>query len=516
MTSALATSADGQWAVTRVGTTLAVVERPVDPLLEHPPLASVELASEDVDLAIVLPGGVVVVERRPQTRVLLLSLPELETVAAIELDASYKISAITGSRVVLGGNGPRCVILRIAARALGPTAIEPGVFDFVAGMEGHQLVFGLPKKLEVWDAVSARPMLRMQLQLPPPPRVVGTALGHLFVTRPGSDEVYVYRLSDGRPFRHQTGSKIERAIGHPASGIVVLVTPRGIVRINCFAHSLTMIDTPYTAGTSLAIHGTGDAVQLFGLTETGELWKTSLDASQPAAAATVAPAPQLQRSISHAAPAPVPWRMMLVETARSLLRGDAAPSSLPDDCELGQLAGRLGLGVSARRTLATLYGLYLIGEQLPIARLAELTDGWTEPLGHGELGQLALLRKLPDGRVRLRHAVSNLLDGAPPRAIRLAGLTPRGVRHGPFKLVRRGRTDDALEAALIDQLGLIAVIESDFDVGLLEARLHEAVALAHVAPPHRLIPWPRDASAVIVVDDGSPRWVTELPAYDAG
>ena len=108
MTSAIATSTDGLWAVTRVGTVLAVIEQPVDPLVENPgPPASVELGSEDVDLTIVLPGGVLVVERTAATRVLLLSLPELETVAAIELEASYRIVAITGSRVVLGGNGPK-------------------------------------------------------------------------------------------------------------------------------------------------------------------------------------------------------------------------------------------------------------------------------------------------------------------------------------------------------------------------------------------------------------------------
>lgn len=517
MTSAIATSTDGLWAVTRVGTVLTLLERPVDPLVEHPhPFSSVELASEDVDLTIVLPGGLLVVERSAQTRVMLLSLPELETVAAIELEATYKIVAITGSRVVLGGNGPQYVILRIAPRALAPQGIEPGVADFVAGMEKHQLVFGLPKKLEVWDAVSARPMLRMQLQLPPPPRIVGTALGHLYVTRPGSDEVYVYRLSDGRPFRHQAGSKVERAIGHPASGIVVLVTPRGLVRINCFAHSLTMIDTPYTHGTALAIHGTGDAVQLVGVTDRGEIWRVSLDTAHAASSPVAAPQ-QLHRSVSHTvAAAPVPWRQVLVEAARSLVRGEAAALSLPEDCEINQLAARLGLGTAAHRALTTLYGLYLIGEQLPIARIAEITDGWAEPLGQGELAQLALLRRLPDGRVRLRHGVSNLLDGAPPHAIRLEGLTPRGIRHGAFKLVRRGRTDDSLEAALIEQLGRIAVIEGDVRTGLLEARLHEAVALVHTAPPQRPVPWPRDASAVIVVDEGTPRWVTELSAYDAG
>lgn len=520
MTVALATSADGQWAVARVGTTLTVLERP--PPTPEAPISQapvvVELPSADVDLAIVMPGGVLVVERAAtdgtSPRLVLLSLPDLEAVAASELEPGYRIVALTGSRVVLGNGGTRFVIVRIAARALAIQTVEPGAADFVAGMDSHQLLFGLAKKLEAWDAVSGRPTLRMQLQLPPPPRAVGSALGHLFVTRPGSDEVYIYRLSDGRPFRHQTGAKVERAIGHPTSGIVVIVTARGLVRINCFAHSLTLLDTPYTPGTALAIHGIGDTVTLLGVAESGEVWRASLDATH-AAPAVITPAPP--RAVDHVVEAgSASWRRSLVEAARAVSRGEPAGWALPEDCELARLAARLALGAPARRVLAMLYGCYLIGEPLSIARLAELADDWTEALGRGELAQLALLRRLPEGRVRLRHAVSNLLDGAPPHAIRIAGLSPRGVRHGVFKLVRRGRTDDALEAALVEQLGSIAVIEGDVAAGLLEARLHEVVALLHVAPPQRPVPWPREASAVVVVDDGSPRWVTELPAYDAG
>ncbi len=513
---AIVTSADGQWAAIRIGRSLSVVDRPATE--DPPPAASIELASEDVDLAIVMPGGVIVVERTPSPRVLLLSLPELEPVAAIELEAAYHIRALTGSRIVLGGTGPHHVIVRVASRALAAQGCEPGIADFVAGMDKHQIVFGLAKKLEVWDAVSARPLIRMQLQLPPPPRVVGSALGHLFVTRPGSDEVYVYRLSDGRPFRHQAGSKVERAIGHPASGIVVLVTPRGLVRINCFAHSLTMIDSPYVPGTALAIHGTGDAVTLLGVSPAGEAWRVSLEVTHPAPSTPVTLPPAAPPASSLRAPAPPPvaaWRPNLVEAARAIVRGESAGLGL-GDCELTQLAARLGLGGTAQRALTALYALYLIGETASIARLAETIDDWTEPLGQGELAQLALIRRLPDGRVRLRHVVANLLDGAAPHAVRLAGAAPASSRHGAFKLVRRGRTDAAIEAALITQVGRIAVIEGDVAGGLLEARLHDAVALAHVAPALRPTPWPRDASAVIVVDDASPRWVTELPAYDAG
>jgi len=419
MTCAIATSADGVWAAIRVGSTLSVIEQPPTEVSTTP---TVQLATDVVDLAIVIPGGIVVVEHAPgaPSRVLLLSLPELEATAAIELDATYRIVACTGTRLVLGNGTAQYVIVRVAPRALAAQALESGVADFVAGMDKHQLVFGLAKKIEIWDAVSGRPMVKLQLQLPPPPRLVGTALGHLFVTRPGSDEVYVYRLSDGRPFRHQAGSKVERTISHPSSGIVVLVTPRGLVRINCFAHSVTMIDSPYTPGTALAIHGTGDAVTLLGVSETGAAWRVGLEAhAAPSESVSVPPAfptpSQLVPMVPITPIAPVvqrrSWRPALVETAHVLLRGELTSITLPDDSELTQLAVRLGLGAAAHRALATLYALYLIGETPSIALLAQLTEDWTEPLGQGELRKLL---DRTDGRIRLRSAIAEFLDGAGP------------------------------------------------------------------------------------------------------
>src|SRR5690606_34749248 len=98
-------------------------------------------------------------------------------------------------------------------RALSSLTLDiGGPLEFAVGLERNQLLLGLPRKLEVWDAAACRPLLRPRFALPPPPRRAGSAAGHLWVTRPGSDELLVYRLSDGRPFQHHVGASIQDVI----------------------------------------------------------------------------------------------------------------------------------------------------------------------------------------------------------------------------------------------------------------------------------------------------------------
>jgi hypothetical protein len=103
-----------------------------------------------------------------------------------------------------------------------------------------------------------------------------------------------------------------------------------------------------------------------------------------------------------------------------------------------------------------------------------------------------------------------LLDGGPPRDVRLAGThTPSGHR-GVARLPRDGKSDAAIEAALAATLGRIAVITGNAPSALLEARLLAATAVALAAPAQRPAPWPRDASLVVVTDGNSPPWATAL------
>ncbi len=265
----LATSLDGQWAIVRRGRGVEVFEH-----AKAPSVGRIELDEDDVDLAFVGPPTVLAAVTRGATRsnVRLFIPPYVEPVAQLDLERPMKLAAITGPRLILvSADGKTVQILRVAQRALASSTIDVGsAVEFTVGLERNQVLFGLLRKLEVWDAISARPLLRLQLQLPPPPRTIGAAHGHLWVTRPGSDEVFIYRLSDGRPFRHHVGSPVEEVIAHPGSPLIVMITKRGLVRLHCFAHSLSMVDAPWTPGMPLAQLVTGEQVGLIGMGDTDE------------------------------------------------------------------------------------------------------------------------------------------------------------------------------------------------------------------------------------------------------
>jgi hypothetical protein len=199
-----------------------------------------------------------------------------------------------------------------------------------------------------------------------------------------------------------------------------------------------------------------------------------------------------------------------------LARGaDAELPVVAADTEVGQLAQRLSLLSSARRALVALYSAYLVGESgVSIARLAHALGEWSEALGHGELGALAMLRRR-DGKVALRSAVTDLLDGVAPRAIRMVGAAAPRPSPGITRLPRDGRDAAAIESELASQLGRIAVVEGRPALAVLEARLHATTAVALVPPPTRPLPWPREAGLIVVADPAAPAWVAALPSFTA-
>ncbi len=509
----LVTSHDGQWAAIRRGREVAILAAG-----QHPELARLTLESDAVDLAMVGPPATLVSVDGAVLHVH--QLPLLDASARLELDQPFRIAAITGARVALVSADAKAVLVaRTAGRAVTTQVLEVGsAVEFVVGLEKNQLLFGLHRKLEVWDATSGRPLLRLQLQLPPPPRTVGSALGHLWVTRPGSSEVFVYRLSDGRPFRHDAGASVRRVISHPASPMIVLVTPSGLVRLHCFAHSLLAIDAPAEAhddgGAELALLVTDpETVTLLGLTDAPEPWRIPLGAMAPAeAAAAIAAAPNTPRAVEAAAPK-AEWRDAIATYGAELARATDAvpePPAVAIDTELGALAHRLALGTVARRALTALYALHLVGERVSLARASRLAGDWTEVLGRGELGALALLAKRR-GTVRLRRAVTELLDGCAPYAVRLVGEATPVLRGGCFRIAREGRTDVEIEAALAAQLGRIAVATGPLEPALLEARIHGATLVATTPPDGRPARWPRDAGLVLVLYGAPTAWLADLP-----
>ncbi|HEY1554471.1 MAG TPA: hypothetical protein VGF94_06520 [Kofleriaceae bacterium] len=508
MTRALATSPDGQWAALRDGRELVLFAAGAPP-----EVARTELASDDVDLALVgPPAALVAIEREAgRARVVLYEPPSLEAAARIELDQPVQLAAITGPRLVLVAPGAqKLAIVRAAPRGLALQTVDVGSpIELAVGLEKNQVLLGLLKKLEVWDAATGRPMLRPNFPLPPPPRELGTAAGHLWAIQPGHEDVFVYRLSDGRPFRHYVGAPIEGVVCHRASPVLVLVTKRGLVRLHCYAHSLSLVDdAPWQPGMPLALLVNGEDVALIGLADGArEPWRVTL------AGATIEP------SAPHGKPPEAPrvaiaagWRDALAMYGEALVRGADGEVPAGGDGELADLAQRLALPPSARRALIALYAAYLVGEPaLPIARLARAAGDWNEPLGRGELAALALLHR-EGGRVALRAPVTDVLDGAPPRAVRVIGDGPATVRAGAFRVGRDGRGDAEIEAALAAQLGRIALAHGPLADALLEARLRGAPCVAFATPDARPSPWPRDAALVLVLYGSTSSWVADLPA----
>jgi hypothetical protein len=518
MTRALTTGPDAQWAAARDGRKVVLL----DLSRGGAPVGQLELASDDYDLALVGPPSVVAVVTREPARVTLYEPPYLEAVTHLDLEAPLRLAAVAGPRLVLvSADASQVTLVRTQGRALGMQKIDPGSpVEFAVGLERNQVLLALLKKLEVWDAVSGRPLLRPQLALPPAPRTVGAAQGHLWAMGANRDEVFIYRLSDGRPFRHHAGSPIEAVISHPASPLIVLATQRGLIRLHCFAHSLLVVDgAPWTPGTPLALTVAGDDISLVGWpSDAAEPWRIALGGSAaPALAAEPAHGSGEPRTSEPRGPAHRTWRDSLVAYASELVRGvDGELPIVAVDTELGELAQRLGLSGAARRGLIALYALYLVGEPaLAISRLARALGDWSEPLGQGDLAALALVDRT-GGKVALRRPVTDLLDGAAPSAIRLAGSAATLPRPGAFRVSRDGRADAAIESELATQLGRIAIAEGDLPTALLEARLHGATCISFAAPGDQPRPWPRGAGLVLVLYGTQSAWVADVPNLAQG
>jgi hypothetical protein len=517
VTRSLATSHDGQWAVARDGRELTLFAN------ASAAAAKVELDSDDVDIALVGPPTGLVVVSRTENRgtVLLYAPPTFELAARLDLEQASKIGALMGPRfALLSPDSKQCHVVRSAGRALAIQKLETsGPIEFVVGLERNQLMLGLLKKVEVWDAVSGRPLLRPQFQLPPAPRILGTAAGHMWAMREGGDEIFVYRLSDGRPFRHYAGSAIREVVSHPGSPVLVLVTERGLVRLHCFAHSLLLIDNVPEERGALAQLAIGEDITLLGYVGGGRPpWQLPLTSGAPSQVTMDTAAPSTvpaTRPVAETTKAK-PWREPLVALAADLIKGETPDlPSFAIDTELGELSHRLGLSMPARRVLVALYALHLVGSPaMPISRLAVLVGDWADALGQGDLAALGMLRR-KHGTVALRTAVTDFLDGAEPRHVRLVGGAPTTPRAGAFRVSRDARPDAEIEAELVKELGRIAVVQGSLDRALLEARLHGATAVSTTMPTERPLPWPRDAGLVLVLYGTAASWVADLPALTA-
>lgn len=284
----LAASFDGQWAIRRRGREVALYS-----LAKGLAAPAKKLTLPDENDAIVWVGPPTVLARVSNahapvpTRVELISVPDLTPVAKLDLDAKLSLVGVTGPRLALVGADvqgalTKVVVVRTVGTGLAaqPLDVNGIPVEHVIGVAPNQLLFVLRKDvLQLYDAVSSRPLGKPALPLPPPPRTLGNALGHVWATHASTSDVFVYRLSDARPFRHAVGAPVEQVIHHPSSPVIVLVTPRGPVRLHCQAHSLTLIDCPWVAGSDLALvpGANAESVSLIGIAPDSDVpWSVSV------------------------------------------------------------------------------------------------------------------------------------------------------------------------------------------------------------------------------------------------
>jgi len=530
----LTTGPDGEWVLTRSDREVTLLAGGLAPALGR-----LRLSEDHVDLALVNgpPNLVVAATRRSNsTEVSLHQPPELDAVTQLELPTlSHIVTACPGRVVMLSSDQRDLTIIRAAGRGLSvhPIDLQRQEVEFIVGLERNQLIVSLPRRLEVWDAVSGRPLRKLTLDLPPPPRTVGLASGNLWVIRPGSDEVLAYRLSDGRPFQHYVGAQIKSVVSHPNSPFIVFETPQGLVRLHCFAHSVLPIDCPWRPETPVPLAQLVDAddIRLLGWPE-GAIapWHVALSGAGTAnaqARATTDPStpirlePTGDRS-SASSPAPpgrsgAGWREELAAFGQEATRGSQlALPTVPVDTELGDLAHRLGLRAPARHAVTAMYALYLVGEPMvAIATLARMIDDWSEPLGQGQLEALAMVHR-SGGTLGLAPQVTDLLDGRPPREVRLVGEPTSPPKAEVFQLARNGRSDSALETQLAAGLGRIAIIESlRLPEAILEARLYDATAVSYSTVSERPRPWPHGTGLIVVTEEVDPRgWLAHIARLD--
>jgi hypothetical protein len=279
----LAASFDGQWAIQRRGRDVSLYS--LSGSLAAP---KKKLSLPDENDAIVWVGPPMVLARVSNahapvpTRIELIGA-DLTPLAKLDLDAKLSLAGVSGSRLALVGPElqgalTKVVLVRTAGSGLAaqPCDVNGVPVEHVVGVPDQFLIVMRKDAQQLHDATSGRALTRPQLPLPPQPRTLGNAYGHVWATHASTPDIFIYRLSDGRPFRHPIGAAIEQVISHPGTPVIVLVTPRGPVRLHCQAHSMTLVDCPWTPGTELALvpGATPDDVSLIGVPADGDVpWR---------------------------------------------------------------------------------------------------------------------------------------------------------------------------------------------------------------------------------------------------
>ncbi|MBP9088515.1 MAG: hypothetical protein KBG15_20505, partial [Kofleriaceae bacterium] len=278
------------------------------------------------------------------------------------------------------------------------------------------------------------------------PRSVGSAQGHLWITRPGFESLTIVRLSDGRMFPHVLGAEPQRVYADLQSPYLVIATSRGLVRLQCFAHTLTALGTP--PAQVWALQPNGNDTMLLGMTADDKTpWRAMLATNQAviAQAQTNAALPEPTVAVSaspvRAVWPPTPmvatsWRSQLA--AVDVVSGDltARRGVVPSQSTLVQWCLAVGCSDIAIAAIILLYAHHLRGtarvSMSEAARcLGDQDNAWHEVLGHGDLAAHGLL-DISGAGLALTSAARRFFDDFQPNNLLCHGTGPRQLRPGIY------------------------------------------------------------------------------------
>ncbi len=484
-------------------------------------------------------GSVLVTQHNAEaTTVTALTIPNLTLSAQLQLPGRWMPRCVTGQRIaLLAESGLKIAIVRVAARALAVIEFDIGApAEFVLGLDKHQVVVGAGKKLETFDALTGRPMMRVNVTLPPAPRHVGAAQGHLWITRPGSDSLTVVRLSDGRVFPHVVGAEPLAVYSDLHSPYIVIATDRGLVRLQCFSHSLVALGTPPAQAWALQPHG-NDTMLLGMSAQDHTPWRAGLgsnNAISPSQAHDVLPVPlatpkvvpqaalvpsmqPLTRTMQPLAhPATTSWRSQLAAVDVEVGNLAAQRAAVPAERTLMQWCSLVGCSDIATAAIIILYARHLRGAA-PVAishaarYLGDQDTAWHEVLGHGQLAAHGLLNVGHLG-LSLSLVGCRFFDDSQPSLLLRQGTGTRQL--GPGIYWSPVRTDLAGALAQITQQlsGGLAVLPKATVSTITEAYLHglTIVLVDSEAETQTAVAQAPSGAALVITTPAQPWFVTTI------
>lgn len=433
------------------------------------------------------------------TTVTALTIPNLTPSAQLQLPGRWLPKCVTGQRIaLLAESGLKIAIVRVAARALAVIEFDIGApAEFVLALDKQQILVGSGKKLEAFDALTGRPMMRVNVNLPAAPRNVGSAQGHLWITRPGADSLTVVRLSDGRVFPHVIGAEPLSVYSDLHSPYVVIATERGLVRLQCFSHTMVALGTPPASVWALQPNGNDTMLLGMGVDDPGP-WRAGLANSNAAvtpahtveALTSSSPAQSAQGNVALVRTMRPPPRSATTSWRSQLAAVDLEPGNLaaqraavPADSTLLQWCSASACSDIATSLIVVLYARYLHGAApLPLREAARCVGdhdaAWHEVLGHGDAAGHGLLDHSSAG-LSLTLAGSRFFDDCVPCSLLRRGNGPRVLGPGIYWSPLGADLAVTLQQ-LAERIGTFDIVASASPSSITEACLHGATVVLTV------------------------------------